>query len=309
MPGAGGVRPLLRQHGLALVDALRRWVGRPAGHLAAAGVIALAIMLPLIGAALVGSAQRAASAIDPAATVTIFLSPSAPEGTSQDIGQALRGHAAAASVTFKPRAEALDDLRTRPAWADLLAELETNPLPDAFAVRLRDRDAATLQAVRAEWSKLPGVDRVLADTEWAETLTRVTRVAERVLAGIAVILGAAVLAVIAQLTRMQVVTRREEIELSQLLGATGPDVRRPFLWQGALLGMVAGGLACLAATGVTAWLGQEVRALTSLYSIDFKLEYLTLAQWLGVCALSGLLGLFGSGLAVSVELRRFAGHG
>lgn len=303
------MRPFLRRHGLALVDTLRRWARQPAAHLAAAGIIAVAVTMPLIGAALVGSAQRVAGAIDPSATVTVFLSPSTPEGTAKEVGQALRTHSGVASVTFKPRAEALDELRTRPAWRDLLAELEANPLPDAYSVRLRDRDAATLHAVRAEWSKLPSVDRVLADTEWAETLARLTRFAERVLAGAAAILGAAILAVIAQLTRTQVVTRRAEIELSQLLGASGGDVRRPFLWHGGVLGLVGGGLACLATTLVISWLGDEVRALTSMYEIDLNMKYLSSAQWLGVCALTGLLGLIGSGLAVGAELRRFSARG
>lgn len=296
-----------RHHARALGDALRRWRRQPLANVAAATVIALALLLPIAGAALVDAASRAASTADHDVTVTVFLDPAAGEDAVTQVGQALRAHEGAAAVAFKPRAQALEELKARPAWADLLDELDANPLPDAYFVRLGSRDPAAVRQLREQWSALPSVGRVMADTEWAETLARATRLAERVLGGTALLLGLAVLAVVAQLTRMQVVTRRAQVELSQLLGASAGDVRRPFLWEGWVLGVVAGAVASLAANGILLWLGSEVQALTSLYSFDLKIELVSATQFAAIVALTGLLGLVGSGLAVNAELRRF-GH-
>lgn len=303
------MRAWARRHHRALVDALRRWGRQPLAHLGAASVIALALMLPIVGAAAADAARRATGAADHDVTLMVFLAPGATEDAVRQAGLTLKGHAETASVDFRPRAQALEELKARPAWRDLLAELDGNPLPDAYSVRLRSRDPEAVRRVRDEWSALPSVDRVTADTEWAEALARLTRFAERVLGAAALILALAVLAVIAQLTRMQVVTRRAEVELSQLLGASASDVRRPFLWDGWLLGLVAGGLACLTANLLTGWLGEEVQALTSIYSIDFNMEKISAAGVASVAGLTGLLGLVGSGLAVGAELRRFARPG
>ena len=303
------MRAWARRHRRALIDALRRWGRRPLGQLGAAGVIALALMLPLIGGAAIEAASRAAGAVDHDITVTVFLEPGATEEAVRQAGLALRGHAEAAAVDFKPRAQAFEELKARPAWRDLLGELDGNPLPDAYSVRLRSRDPETVRRLRSEWSTLPSADRVTADSEWAEALARLARFAQRILGAAALVLALAVLAVIAQLTRMQVVTRRAEVELSQLLGASASDVRRPFLWDGLLQGLVAGGLACLGANALIGWLGGEVQALTSIYGIDLKIKLISALEASWVAGLTGLLGLAGSGLAVSTELRRFARAG
>ncbi len=92
---------------------------------------------------------------------------------------------------------------------------------------MRTTDAARIGAVRAAWSALPKVDQVVADFEWSERLARLARFGERVVIGIGVLLGGAVAFIVAHLIRLQVVTQRQEIEVSQLIGATAADVRRP----------------------------------------------------------------------------------
>lgn len=299
------MRGWLRHHRRAANDAVLRMGRQPLGTLAAAAVMAVAVMLPLLGSALVESARQAAGGVDRDVTVTLYLTPTASEEVVRQVGAQLRASPAAASVDFLPKAKALEELRAREAWRGLLDGLDANPLPDAFAVRLRAREPAALAAAREQWEKLPGVEKVSADTAWAEAVSRVARFAERVVWGAAAVLGLVVLAVVAQLTRMQVVIRRPEIELSQLLGASPPDVRRPFLWHGFLQGSLAGALAWAAAAGLLALLADEVRALTLIYAIEINMDFRDLPTILGVCLGTGLVGLAGAGLAVGRELRRF----
>jgi len=111
---------------------------------------------------------------------------------------------------------------------------------------------------------------------------------------------------VGHLIRLQVVTRRDEIEVSQLIGATAPDVRRPFLYHGAVQGLFAGTVAVATAAALGAWLGAEVRALTPNYASDFKLLFLPIDLNLWMILGTALLGLFGAWLAVDRELQRFA---
>src|SRR5258706_12179011 len=116
----------------------------------------------------------------------------------------------------------------------------------------------------------------------------------------------AVLFVVGHLIRLQVLTQREEIEVSQLIGATAPDVRRRFLYHGAIQGFLAGAVAVAAATVLGVWLGAEVQALTPDYGSDFKVLFMSAGAIAWIAAATTLLGLFGAWLAVDRELQRFA---
>jgi len=295
----------LQQHRRSAWDAVARMGAQPAATLAAAAVMALAVLLPLLGSAIVQAARQLSGGVDRDPIITLYLSASATEDMARQVGAQLRANPAAAAVNFLPKAKALAELKSRDAWRDLLDGLETNPLPDAFAVRLRSRDSGGLASLRQEWGNLPGVERVSADSEWVETVSRVARFAERLVWGAALVLGLAVLAVVAQLTRMQVVMRRSEIELSQLIGASPTDVRRPFLWHGLLQGALAGLLAWLAAAAILLVMADEVRALTFSYATEIAMDFRMLPGFLAVCAGTGAIGLGGAALAVAREVRRF----
>jgi cell division transport system permease protein len=174
-------------------------------------------------------------------------------------------------------------------------------------VRTRTADGARLQALRAEWQALPKVDQVVADFEWSERLARWVRFGDRALAIVALFLALAVVFIVGHLIRLQVLTHREEIEVSQLIGATAADVRRPFLYHGILQGLLAGAAAIALAAAVAGWLRYEIQALTTAYAAEFKVALVDWELSLAVALAATLLGWIGAWVSVSRELRRFAG--
>jgi cell division transport system permease protein len=94
--------------------------------------------------------------------------------------------------------------------------------------------------------------------------------------------------------------------VSQLIGATAADVRRPFLYHGLLQGALAGGLAVGLGATAAVWLGAELRALTPEYASELKIVSLDLTWSLGVVGLAAGLGLAGAWWAVARELRQFS---
>ena len=300
---------VLRLHAQAFAAAFRRLAVQPIASLGSIAVIAVAVALPVMAAVALRSVGAATARLDTEPHANLFLAMDAGADDAKRVEQALKAHPDVASVRFVSRARALEELRTTTHLADLLAALDRNPLPDAFTVKLRSSDAARLSAAKAEWEKLPKVEQVAADFEWARRLAGWVGLADRALAVLALALAAAVAFIVGHLIRLQVVTRRAEIEVSQLIGATAADVRRPFLYQGALEGFLAGAGAVAAAAGVTAWIGSELSALTPSYATELKVVFLSLAECSAV-ALAGLaLGWIGSWVAVGRELRRFAAGG
>jgi len=299
------VRTWLRLHGQAFGEALSRLAAQPFSSATSILVLGLALALPVVAAALLRSATLATANLDSDPHVNVYLALDAADEDVRRVEQALRASPDSAAVRFISRAQALEELKTRTHLADLLASLDRNPLPHAFTVRVRTAEPARVEAAKAAWSKLPRVEQVVADLDWSQRLARWLRLGERLAVGLGALLGVAVLFIVGHLIRLQVVTQKEEIEVSQLIGATAADVRRRFLYHGALQGFLAGAAAMGLAATVAAWLTHETQALAPSYVTDVKLVFLDSVAVAAVLVTSGLLGLFGAWLAVDRELRSF----
>jgi cell division transport system permease protein len=296
----------LRLHALAARAALARMAGQPWSAAMSALVLGVAVALPLLATVLLRSAGTITASLDTEPHANVYLAVDATDEDVKRIGEALRTHPEARSVRFVSRVQALEELKGTTHLAELLAALDRNPLPHAFTVRLRSADAARLEEARIAWSAWPKVDQVASDFEWAGRLARWVRLGHRLLAGVALALAAAVAFIIGHLIRLQVVTRREEIQVSQLIGATGADVRRTFLYHGAL----QGGLAALAGLGfgaaAVAWIRYEMSALAPAYASELKAVFLSPMECVAAVAAVAVLGLAGSWIAVRRELALFS---
>ena len=292
-----------RLHAMAVRDAAGRLFGQPFASGFSILVLAMVLALPVLAAVALRSAAAVASRVDTDPHVNVFLALDASEEDARRVGEALKAQPAAASVRFVPRAEAFEELRKTTHLGELLASLERNPLPDAYTVRVANADPAALAALRDAWSKLPKVDRVVADGDWAARLAAWIRFARTLTLAGGAFLALAVAFMVAHLIRLQVATRRDEVEVSRLVGATAADVRRPFLWFGWLQGALAGGLAAAFVAASGAWLQGQMQVLAPSYGIELQAFSLALPEAAAVVAGAGFLGWIGARIAVQRELR------
>jgi len=296
----------LRMHAQAFRDAMARLAAQPWASAVSILVLAAALALPVIAAVALRSAGAAAAGLDTDPHINVYLALDATDEDVKRVERALRSRPDALAVKFVPRAQALQELKATTHLAEILSALDRNPLPDAFTVRVRTTEADRVAAMRSEWSRLPKVDQVTADFEWSGRLARWVRFGDRVLWVLAGVLGIAVAFIVGHLIRLQVLTRREEIEVSQLIGATAADVRRPFLYHGLLQGGLAGGAAIGLAALLAGWTSAELSALTPGYASELKVVFLDSRENLATVAAAAALGLAGAWLAVSREIRRFS---
>lgn len=296
----------LRLHWHAFADALRRIGAQPLGAAFSILVLAVAISLPVLAAVALRSAGTVTASLETDPHMNVYLAVDANDEDVRRVGEALRAHPEVAGVKFVSRVQALEELKATTHLGELLASLDRNPLPHAFTVRVKATDAAKLADAKSAWSKLAKVDQVVADFEWSQRLGRWIRFGNRALALVAAVLGAAVAFIVGHLIRLQVVSQRQEIEVSQLIGATASDVRRPFLYHGLVQGLLAGAMAVALSWLVALWVGAELRALTPSYASETKVVFLTASGCALVIAVAALLGLMGAWWAVGREVRQFS---
>jgi cell division transport system permease protein len=291
------MRAWLRQHRQALRLALRRLAG---GGALSALVIGIALALPAGGYALLDSLAGLATRASFDPQITVFLKSDLKRPEAQALERPLRADRRVAKLRFVSREQALKDLNAVQGLSDVTAALGQNPLPDAYVVTARE---GNLDSLVADLAKLPGVAHVQADSAWARRLAALAEVGRLGLWLLACLLGLGLVAVTFNTIRLQILTQREEIEVSKLIGATDSFIRRPFYYLGLLQGMAGGLIALLLVSMALALLNREVRVLAESFDSAFRLSYLPLGDSLGIIALAGLLGWLGAHLSVSKHLR------
>jgi cell division transport system permease protein len=289
-----------RQHRDAFARALGRLLAQKSATLLNALVIGVALSLPAGGYALLANLQGAAQRFTVEPQLSVFLR---PEARRAELEPRLKTDARVAQARFVSRDEALRELRQAEGLAEVVAALERNPLPDAFVLRAREPDAAVLEALAADLRKLPGVARVQVDSAWAQRLAALARIGRVALAFLGVLLATGLVAVTFNTIRLQILTQREEIEVSRLLGATDAFVRRPFLYLGLLQGLAGGAIGLAVLWAGIATMNRPVRELAQTYGSDFHLALLPAPQALALLGVAAVLGWLGALLSVSKYLR------
>lgn len=307
-PRGPGPRERLRAwrdlHLYSLFSSIGRMMQRPWATALTVGVMAVALVLPLCLAMLIGNIERLSGGFRESREVSLFLATDADDAAARALAQQLRADAQVEDVLLRTPEEGLAEFREMADFADALALLEDNPLPAVLVVTpVTGIDPLVLaQRLRA----LPGIDFVQHDAQWRARLTAWLDFGRRLALAVAALLGVGVLLVVGNTVRLDIQGRAEEIQTVQLLGATDGFVRRPFLYLGAWYGLFAGLLA-LAVAALAPWfMRAPVAALVESYGSRFQMKGLDVSLALATLALSVALGWLGAWLAAAHHLRRSA---
>ena len=236
----------------------------------------------------------------------VFLFNDASKGEINSLQNRIEGIQHVESVDYVSPAQALKILEQRLEDKSLLNELNSNPLPPAFNVKLDDPD--NLESVQAALSppdstgKPQPISSAIDDIvtgEQTQAIRSVTGAVKIMLLAIAVLLGIASLFLIGNTIRLSIYARRREVEVMQLVGATNWFIRWPFVIEGIVVGMVGAGIAVgimvVAKAIIVDPLSDDLTLIDNFNTIAFGPLIASLV--IGAMALSAL----GSG----VTLRRF----
>jgi len=293
----------LRQHLQALHRALRKLAAQRTASLLNALVIGIALALPAGGYTILSNLQALSSRATLEPEISMFLATQSSAGEAEALAGRLRQDSRVAAVRFVPRDEALKSLQRTDGLAEILSAFEQNPLPDAFVLRLRDAAPASLQGFADEWRAVAGIAHVQTDSAWAQRLAALLDIARLGMLLLTALLAAGLLAVTFNSIRLQILTQRDEIEVSRLLGATDGFIQRPFYYLGALQGLAGGAVALGSVAASIALLNRGVRQLAATYGSSFELSFLGPADAASVALFAMLLGWLGANMSVSMYLR------
>jgi cell division transport system permease protein len=187
---------------------------------------------------------------------------------------------------YVPKDEALTELRSDLGPdSSLVDALDQNPLPASVRIAVSSGFASVseLAALEQKIMLIPGVTEVWSGKEMVERLERITRTVMFLDIGILVIVFLAVLFIAFQTVESSIASRHHEIQIMELVGATGTTVRLPFVIEGTAQGILGGAAAFVLAV-VFGRLAAVVIPATALPT------GIVLLADLGLGALSGVTG-------------------
>lgn len=300
------MRAWINQHRFALAGTIKRMAAQPGSTLLNALVLAIALALPLLGYTVLRSLQPVTRELASDPEITVYLTLAASRADAQEAVAQVRqvGGAAVDSVRLVTREQAFTDLKVSAGYGDVLAALPGNPFPDALVVRLRNGEnvAAESERLAVAFRSVPKVEQVQVDAAWVKRLEAGLRFLGNGLWMVAVVLAIAVLAVVFNTIRMQVLTQRDEIEVSRLIGATDAFIKRPFYYVGVINGLLGGVLAVALCALALVPLNAAVTDFARAYGTTFGVGAPSPAALAAFLAGTVALGWIGAVLSVARHL-------
>ncbi|GAB3102353.1 permease-like cell division protein FtsX [Lysobacter terrae] len=286
-------------HLYSLVASLGRLLRKPWATALTVGVMAVALALPLGLWATLQNVERFAGDVQQSRQIGLFLKTDVSLARAQALADELKARPDVAGVEVRTPEQGLDELRQR-GLGESLTALESNPLPSLLLVTPKRDEAELAQSLQ----QLPEADVVQHDAGWRDRLDQWLLFGGRLAWVLAALLGLGALLVVGNTVRLDIQSRRDEIGVLQLLGASDGFIRRPFLYLGACYGVLAGLLALAMLTGADVALRAPLAELARSYGSGFILQGFGPPQAAAVVLGAGVLGWIGAGFVTGHYLRQ-----
>jgi len=274
-------------------------------------IITVAITLLIVGffSIIVYDIQGIISSVKSDVELAVYL--------EDDISDELRTHIENYIVNWEEtkkleyvsKEQALERFKEKNEGSDILKEIQGNPLPASFEISLKDPEKIDRVALRfydKDGNCIEGVDEVIYGRKYVNTLFSITAIIGTIAFLIIIALLLATVVLIFNTIRLSIYSRRKEIEVMKLVGATNWFVRIPFLFEGFFEGFTGGAVSIILLYFICKFLlirGERVivdtmriKELAIVGSSSFILYI-----YLGVILLGGLIGVLSSAIA----LRRY----
>lgn len=197
--------------------------------------------------------------------VVAYLRDSAVPDAIQAARQDIERYPEVSAVRFISREEALAVARRElDELSSIFGSLETNPLPASLEISLYpgQSDASVIRSVATRVGDMPVVEEVQFGEDWVDKVFVLRRVAAIATLTLGIGFAAVAALIIGAAIRMAVFARRDEIVIMRLVGATDAFIRRPFVIEGVVTGLMGAILAVAGTWGVFRMLSSSVVQLT-----------------------------------------------
>jgi cell division transport system permease protein len=293
-------------HAHILFSSLGRLVASPFTSIMTIAVLAIAISLASGFYILVVNLQQLTGNLEASNQISLFLREDVSDAHANKLANSIGQNEGVQEVKLITKEQALTEFKTYSGFGSAINALEKNPLPVVIEVLPKSTldDKQKLTTLMESFEQSPEVDFAQMDLQWVERLQSIVALALLFANLLFVLLGGAVLFIIGNTIRLELHSRREEVVIAKLVGATNGFIQRPFLYSGFWIGFIAGVSAWFIVAIVMLILRGSVEKLSGLYEGSFHLVFLSFSETLVLIAVSSALGVLGSWAVLVCQLHR-----
>jgi cell division transport system permease protein len=233
--------------------------------------------------------------------VNVYLSEQATPAQAEQIQNSLRQNDQVDRVEYISAEKALHLFQEQMASyapnllkSDLLKVIPAS-IQFSLSAKVSPQDQlSTMKSLAERLKTQAGVDEISYGQDWVKTYAAFVLGAKSAIGFLAFALAAAALLVISNVIRQSIHSRRDTIEVLELVGATAGFIRRPFLQEGALLSLISGAMALGLSWGIYSWLQTFLRRQLGFFQLAHNVHFFSFAQGFGLLLACALLGFLAS---------------
>jgi cell division transport system permease protein len=260
------------------------------------GVMGLSLTLPATLHIIVKNVQSINLEWDSASEISLFLNDGLSEQQISSAIRRLRSYDEIDQLRYISKDDAVAEFKSLSGFGEALDYLESNPLPASFIVTPTKfhKQADPAKALLAKLEKEREIDFGKLDIDWLARLNAIINMLEEAVITVALLLMISVVLIIGNTIRLSIISRKEEIEVMKLVGATESFIQRPFVYTGIWYGLMGGLVAFLIVTFVIWWMQSAIGEISGLYMADFHIEGLTFGEFGALMLIASGLGFTGA---------------
>ena len=294
------LRAYLLIHLHTFFASLGRFSRAPFNFMMTVSVIAITLSLPSGLLVSINNLQTLSGQIDLNNNISLFLNQSVSLEKARELTESLDGHDKISKSILIDKQSALEEFRQYSGFGSAIGTLANNPLPHVIQITplAALKDQASLESLVSELKQEPDIQQLQMDMGWLNRLNGILDIAQRGVSIITLLLGFAVLLIVSNTIRLELQNRRDEIDITRLVGATSAFIMRPFIYSGFWYGFLGGVFACLLVNVSVGLIDGPTSSLATLYDSSFSLTFMSLKHALLWVLFSILLGIAGSWIVV-----------
>jgi cell division transport system permease protein len=280
---------------------LGRFSRAPFNFMMTVAVIAITLSLPSGLLVSINNLQSLSGQIDLNNNISLFLKNSVTLGEADALAESLQADSKIHQALLINKQQALDEFRQYSGFGSAISSLGENPLPHVIQISPSEtfNNPVALETLVNELKQRQNIQLVQMDMGWLERLNGILSIAQRGVSLVTVLLGFAVLLIVSNTIRLELQNRRDEIDITRLVGATPSFIMRPFIYSGFWYGFLGGIFACLLVNISVLLVDGPTSTLAALYNSSFSLQLMPLSHALLWIIFSIFLGITGSWIVVS----------
>jgi len=301
---------ILMTHYLALLSSAKRLCKTPASS--AMTILVIAIAMSLAGGFYVAlnNSQQVFDDVQMGRQISLFLHDHVNDEEAMLLAGQLKNNTQIAAVLYISKQQALDEFQAYSGFGSALNALTHNPLPRVIQVFPSTEEAVNhdLESLLKTLELNSAVEFAQMDMQWVSRLQAMMEIARNFIRALTILLIIAVVLITGNSIRLELQTRRDEIMIEKLVGASNAYIYRPFLYTGFWYGSLAGILAWLIVTSIVLLLESPVEQLLALYNSEHQLRFMALNETMLFIMLSALLGVLGAFIAANQQIKNLTNN-